>query len=51
MVDNFVYEIENYGKILNANRTYYLNRSQPPFLTSMISAVLRELKILLIEHG
>ena len=39
MVDNFVYEIENYGKILNANRTYYLNRSQPPFLTSMISAV------------
>lgn len=39
MVDNFVYEIEHYGKILNANRTYYLNRSQPPFLTSMIGAV------------
>lgn len=37
MVDNFVFQIENYGKILNANRTYYLNRSQPPFLTSMIS--------------
>ncbi len=39
MVDNFVYEIQNYGKILNANRTYYLTRSQPPFLTSMVLAV------------
>jgi alpha,alpha-trehalase len=39
MVDNFVYEIENYGSILNANRTYYLTRSQPPFLTPMIRAV------------
>ncbi len=39
MVDNFVYQIVHYGKILNANRTYYLTRSQPPFLTSMISAV------------
>lgn len=39
MVDNFVYEIQHYHKILNANRTYYLSRSQPPFLTSMISAV------------
>jgi alpha,alpha-trehalase len=44
MVDNFVYEIENYGKILNANRTYYLNRSQPPFLTAMISAIYPRLK-------
>jgi alpha,alpha-trehalase len=25
--------------VLNANRTYYLTRSQPPFLTSMIRAV------------
>ena len=39
MVDNLVYEIEHYGKILNANRTYYLTRSQPPFLTSMIKSV------------
>lgn len=36
MVENFFFEIENYGSILNANRTYYLTRSQPPFLTSMI---------------
>jgi alpha,alpha-trehalase len=39
MVDNFVYQIEHYGRILNANRTYYLTRSQPPFLTSMALAV------------
>jgi alpha,alpha-trehalase len=39
MVDNFVYEIHHYGRILNANRTYYLTRSQPPFLTSMALAV------------
>ena len=39
MVDNFVYEIEHYGHILNANRSYYLTRSQPPFLTEMILAV------------
>ena len=35
MVDNFFFEIENYGAMLNANRTYYLTRSQPPFLSSM----------------
>jgi alpha,alpha-trehalase len=39
MVDNFLFEIEHYGVVLNANRTYYLTRSQPPFLTSMIRAV------------
>jgi alpha,alpha-trehalase len=39
MVDNFLFEIEHYGSVLNANRTYYLTRSQPPFLTSMIRAV------------
>jgi alpha,alpha-trehalase len=39
MVDNFLFEVEHYGGVLNANRTYYLTRSQPPFLTSMIMAV------------
>jgi alpha,alpha-trehalase len=39
MVDNFLFEIQHYGGVLNANRTYYLTRSQPPFLTSMIRAV------------
>jgi alpha,alpha-trehalase len=42
MVDNFLFEIENYGAVLNANRTYYLTRSQPPFLTSMIRAVIED---------
>src|SRR6267143_1316281 len=39
MVENFVFEIEHYGAVLNANRTYYLTRAQPPFLTSMILSV------------
>ena len=39
MVENFFFEIEHYGTVLNANRTYYLTRSQPPFLTSMITEV------------
>jgi alpha,alpha-trehalase len=43
MVDNFVYEINYYGKILNANRSYYLTRSQPPFLTSMALAVYKKM--------
>jgi len=41
MVENFLYEVENYGRVLNANRTYYLTRSQPPFLTRMILNVYR----------
>jgi alpha,alpha-trehalase len=39
MVENFIYEVDNYGLVLNANRTYYLTRSQPPFLTRMILGV------------
>ncbi|HEY1589729.1 MAG TPA: trehalase family glycosidase [Rhodanobacter sp.] len=40
MVDNALFEVKYYGGVLNANRTYYLSRSQPPFLTAMMSAVL-----------
>ena len=39
MADNFQYEIEHYGKILNANRSYYLTRTQPPFYSSLIREV------------
>jgi alpha,alpha-trehalase len=39
MVENCFFEIEHYGTVLNANRTYYLTRSQPPFLSSMIMEV------------
>ncbi len=42
MADNFLYEIANYGKILNANRTYYRHRSQPPFLTQMLLNVFQK---------
>ncbi len=43
MVENFIYEINHYGKILNANRSYYLTRSQPPFLTSMARRVYEQM--------
>lgn len=39
MADNLLYEIEHYGAILNANRSYCLTRSQPPFITPMILAL------------
>jgi alpha,alpha-trehalase len=39
MVENFFFEIKEYGAILNANRTYCLTRSHPPFLTAMIRSV------------
>ena len=39
IIENFFFEIEHYGTVLNANRTYFLTRSQPPFLTSMILSV------------
>jgi alpha,alpha-trehalase len=42
IVENFFFEIDHYGGILNANRTYYFTRSQPPFLSSMIRAVYEE---------
>ena len=44
IVDNFLYQIEHYGKILNANRSYYLTRSQPPFLTQMVLIAYRRSK-------
>lgn len=43
MVDNFVYQIQHYGKILNANRSYYLTRTQPPLFTDMIMRVFQHL--------
>ncbi|MBU0580342.1 MAG: alpha,alpha-trehalase [Candidatus Margulisbacteria bacterium] len=39
IVDNFLFCIEKYGFVPNGNRTYYLSRSQPPYLTSMIKIV------------
>ena len=44
IIENFFFEIEHYGTVLNANRTYFLTRSQPPFLTSMILSVYKRRK-------
>ncbi|KAK0287378.1 alpha,alpha-trehalase nth1 [Friedmanniomyces endolithicus] len=44
MVKHFCFCIRHYGKILNANRTYYLCRSQPPFLTDMALRVYDRIK-------
>jgi alpha,alpha-trehalase len=41
MTDNFLYEVRHYGKVLNGNRTYFLTRSQPPFLSRMVLDVYR----------
>ena len=35
-IDNMLYLVRTYGKMPNGNRTYYLNRSQPPFLSQMV---------------
>lgn len=42
MVIHFCFCIKHYGKILNANRSYYLMRSQPPFLTDMALRVFNQ---------
>ena len=34
-----LYQVRHYGQILNANRSYYLTRSQPPLLTALIRAL------------
>ncbi len=40
-VDNMLYMVEKFGFMLNGNRTYYLNRSQPPFLSEMVHDIYR----------
>jgi alpha,alpha-trehalase len=51
MVDNFAYQIEQFGHIPNGNRTYYLSRSQPPFFALMVN-LLAEIKgeAILLEY-
>jgi len=36
MLENMLYEVEHYGMILNANRTYQMGRTHPPLLTRML---------------
>ena len=42
IVENFLYMIREYGVIPNGNRDYYLSRSQPPFISSMVKEVFQE---------
>ena len=35
-IENMFYLIEKYGFMPNGSRTFYLNRSQPPFLSQMV---------------
>jgi alpha,alpha-trehalase len=44
MVDNMLYQVTHYGKVLNANRSYQLDRSQPPVLTQMVLAVYQKIQ-------
>ncbi|WP_294356553.1 alpha,alpha-trehalase TreF [uncultured Sphingomonas sp.] len=37
MIDDFVSLVERYGHVPNGTRTYYLSRSQPPFLYAMMA--------------
>ena len=36
LTDQLLYQVEHYGAVLNANRTYFLSRSQPPLLARMV---------------
>ena len=45
--DNMIYLINLYGKMPNGNRTHYLNRSQPPFLSQMVREVFDNTKDLI----
>lgn len=41
IADQCLYQVEHYGTVLTANRTYYLSRSHPPFLGRLVLAVYR----------
>ncbi|CAM6090222.1 unnamed protein product [Calypogeia fissa] len=60
MVDNLLSMVETYGFVPNGARKYYLNRSQPPFLSEMVKTLVeaagdltlveKALPILIREH-
>lgn len=39
LLENFIYQIMQYGKIGNSNRSYHRGRSQPPFLPRLALAL------------
>lgn len=51
-IDNMLYMVEKYGFMPNGNRTYYLNRSQPPFLYLGVRDIFNETKdIIWLENA
>ncbi|MHB1813422.1 MAG: trehalase family glycosidase [Steroidobacteraceae bacterium] len=42
IVENFLFEVRHYGAVLNANATFSLTRSQPPFLGEMVRDLLAD---------
>lgn len=42
IAENFRYQIIHYGKILNANRSYYLTRTQPPLYSSLLVDIVKQ---------
>ena len=42
IAENFKYQIIQYGKILNANRSYYLTRTQPPLYSSLLIEIAKK---------
>jgi alpha,alpha-trehalase len=43
VAENLRYQIDSYGKVLNANRSYYLFRGNPPFFSTLVREVLEQL--------
>ena len=44
LTDQLLYQVEHYGAVLNANRTYFLSRSQPPLLARMVIKLYEQTK-------
>jgi alpha,alpha-trehalase len=39
LVNDFAFELDQFGKVPNGNRNYYLSRSQPPFFSLMVRLI------------
>jgi alpha,alpha-trehalase len=39
LVNDFAFELDQFGKVPNGNRSYYLSRSQPPFFSLMVRLI------------
>ncbi|KAJ9114018.1 hypothetical protein QFC22_005838 [Naganishia vaughanmartiniae] len=42
-VEHFIFQIKHYNKVLNGNRSYYLARSQPPFVTDLALQIFNQM--------